>query len=146
MADFCAVSRSLLLPLGGLLMALPGYAATMDDAACRNLAQLVFPGVQISEALPMAAQLLPPDSNAALTGSTAQARQVGDLCLVHGAIGVRTGVGGQQFATRFEMRLPVKWNGGFLFQGGGGMDGFVAPALGSIPSHGSTADPALVRG
>jgi pimeloyl-ACP methyl ester carboxylesterase len=140
------LSRSLLLPLGGMLVAMPVYAAEADDAACQNLTRMVLPSVRITEAQPQPAQVLPPDRNAALTGSSAQSRQVGNLCLVRGAIGERKGVGEQEFATRFEMRLPFKWNGDFLFQGGGGMDGFVAPALGSIPSHGSSADPALVRG
>ena len=44
------------------------------------------------------------------------------------------------------MRLPQNWNRKFLFQGGGGVDGFVAPALGSIPVRTSSATPALARG
>ena len=42
--------------------------------------------------------------------------------------------------------MPGDWNGKLLFQGGGGLDGFVAPALGAISIRTSTATPALMRG
>ncbi|MBD3614195.1 tannase/feruloyl esterase family alpha/beta hydrolase [Kingella kingae] len=45
-----------------------------------------------------------------------------------------------------EGKLPANWNGKFLFQGGGGFNGFIAPSVGSIPSRGATAEPALKRG
>ncbi|MGH7083028.1 MAG: tannase/feruloyl esterase family alpha/beta hydrolase [Acetobacteraceae bacterium] len=40
-------------------------------------------------------------------------------------------------------RIPARWNGRFLFQGGGGLDGFVMPAIGLVPAGGSVA---LARG
>lgn len=46
----------------------------------------------------------------------------------------------------FELRMPTTWNGRFLFQGGGGLDGFVGPAYGTVTPQGSTAAPALARG
>lgn len=51
-------------------------------------------------------------------------------CLVRGVLAPRTGVGGQRFGIGFEIRLPTSWNGRFLFQGGGGLDGMVQPAIG----------------
>lgn len=57
-----------------------------------------------------------------------------------------TGVDGRAYGIGFELRLPATWNSKFLFHGGGGTDGFIAPALGSIPSQGSTAVLALLRG
>jgi feruloyl esterase len=65
-------------------------------------------------------------------------------CRVRGVIEQRTGVGGRQFGTGFELRLPTEWNGRFLFQGGGGLDGQVNPAIGSIANSGEA--PALARG
>src|SRR5690606_19543753 len=39
--------------------------------------------------------------------------------------GVSLGIG-------FELRLPLEWNGRFLFQGGGGLNGVLNPALGNV--------------
>lgn len=64
-------------------------------------------------------------------------------CRVRGAINPRTGEGGRSFEIGFELRLPAEWNGRFLFQGGGGLDGFVQPALGML---GGDAPPALAQG
>jgi feruloyl esterase len=65
-------------------------------------------------------------------------------CLVRGTINRRSGVGGREFGIGFELRMPVEWNGRFLFQGGAGLDGQVSPAVGNIA--GSGEGPALVRG
>ena len=65
-------------------------------------------------------------------------------CLVHGIIEKRTGVDGRNYGMRFELRLPANWQGRFLFQGGGGMDGIVRPAYG--PASGADATPGLARG
>jgi feruloyl esterase len=65
-------------------------------------------------------------------------------CVVRGAIAPRIGVGGRPYETRFELRLPTEWRGRFLYQGGGGNDGTVAPAIGR--NTGSFNGPALARG
>jgi pimeloyl-ACP methyl ester carboxylesterase len=57
-----------------------------------------------------------------------------DHCLVRGKINERTGMDGKPYATGYELRLPATWNGKFFFQGGGGMDGVLRPALGLIGS------------
>ena len=46
------------------------------------------------------------------------------------------------FGTGIELRLPLDWNGRMLFQGGGGLDGVLNPAFGSINGFPS----ALTRG
>ena len=51
-------------------------------------------------------------------------------CVVRGSAAPRTGADGKPYETRFELRLPTAWNGRFLYQGGGGNDGVVAPAVG----------------
>ena len=91
-------------------------------------------------------EVLKADPYSAMTGSTPRDHEVGAHCVVRGIINPRTGVGGKPYGIRFELRLPATWNDKLLFQGGGGTDGFLAPALGSIPSQGSTATPALIRG
>ena len=68
-------------------------------------------------------------------------------CVVTGEVNDRTGVDGKHYAIRFEMRLPVDWNGRFLDQPNGGNDGAVVPALGDQPKAlASGGVPALARG
>src|SRR5688572_21892930 len=51
-------------------------------------------------------------------------------CRVDGVIDERTGRDGKPYAIGFAVALPAKWNGRFLFQGGGGLNGSVQPPLG----------------
>ncbi|MEN3747345.1 DUF6351 family protein [Sphingomonas sp. HF-S3] len=64
-------------------------------------------------------------------------------CLVEGTIDPRTGAGGKPYGIGFALALPDTWNGRFLLQGGGGLNGSVAPPLGAVAA-GDT--PALARG
>ncbi|MEO9131745.1 MAG: tannase/feruloyl esterase family alpha/beta hydrolase [Sphingomonas sp.] len=64
-------------------------------------------------------------------------------CEIVGVMNERTGVDGQHYAIRFHLRLPERWNGRFLFQGGGGTNGNLGDAVGML---GSAAEPALVQG
>ena len=54
----------------------------------------------------------------------------------------RTGADQQSYGIGFAVTLPDNWNGRFLFQGGGGLNGTVALPVGA-QAAGST--PALVR-
>lgn len=47
-------------------------------------------------------------------------------CVVAGAMNPRTGVDGKAYAIRFEMRLPVAWNGRFFHQANGGSGGVIS--------------------
>jgi pimeloyl-ACP methyl ester carboxylesterase len=51
-------------------------------------------------------------------------------CRVDGVIGERTGRDGKPYAIGFAVALPANWNGRFLFQGGGGLNGSVQPPVG----------------
>ncbi|MEY4426162.1 MAG: hypothetical protein RL535_460 [Pseudomonadota bacterium] len=69
------------------------------------------------------------------------------FCKVSGKMNERVGVNSKGEPTPyhigFEMRLPANWSGRLLYQGGGGNDGVVRPAVGPQ----ATADkPALARG
>src|ERR1700683_4257331 len=64
-------------------------------------------------------------------------------CHVEGVIDKRTGAEGKQYGIGFALALPDQWNGRFLFQGGGGLNGNVAPPLG-LQAAGN--QPALARG
>jgi Tannase and feruloyl esterase len=65
------------------------------------------------------------------------------FCRVDGVINQRTGVDGKPYGIGFSLALPDPWNGSFLFQGGGGLNGRVPLPLGS-QAAGET--PALARG
>ena len=49
-------------------------------------------------------------------------------CRADGLIDPRTGVDGKPYAIGFAIALPDNWNGRFLFQGGGGLNGYSHPA------------------
>ena len=51
-------------------------------------------------------------------------------CKVTGRMDERRGQDGKPYHSGFELRLPTTWNGRFLYQGGGGNDGVVRPAVG----------------
>ena len=107
--------------------------AQTEADRCSALNRVSIPNVEITSAT------LTPAGPAGRGGGT-----VPDHCLVRGAIDKRIGSGGKPFAIGFEMRLPVRWERRFLFQGGGGMDGTVRPALGA--ASGANTNPALARG
>jgi pimeloyl-ACP methyl ester carboxylesterase len=103
-----------------------GEAQAEDFAArCAALGAGVDGAGRIVEAqfAPAGDVPLPPPS----TGAPAP-----DHCLVRGKINERTGVDGKPYAIGYELRLPARWNGKFFFQGGGGVDGVLRPAVGSI--------------
>lgn len=60
-------------------------------------------------------------------------------CLVRGVLDPRIGVDGVKYGLGFELRMPAQWNGRFLFQGGAGLDGFIFPAIGVLPSGSTVA-------
>jgi hypothetical protein len=64
-------------------------------------------------------------------------------CRVEGIIGQRTGSAGKKYGLTFALALPDAWNGRFLFQGGGGLNGTLFPPLGADAAGDS---PALARG
>lgn len=66
-------------------------------------------------------------------------------CEVQGQLNKRTGSDGKPYAIGFEIRMPTSWNGKFFFQGGGGTDGSVNPALGRLTGGGATSN-ALTMG
>jgi hypothetical protein len=53
-----------------------------------------------------------------------------------------SGMENMSYGTGIELRLPQNWNGRLMFQGGGGLDGMLTPALGSVTGFPS----ALARG
>jgi feruloyl esterase len=101
-------------------------AAAPQSDACEALRSLASPALRIDSAEPLAAD------------ATAPAR-----CRLRATLNPRNGAGGQSFGMGFELNLPAAWNGRFLFQGGGGLDGVIGPALGQV---GPGFPSALARG
>jgi len=110
-------NNSTLLMLGAVAaLAVPPLAAAADS--CAALARFSVPGqsLVIEEARDVAAD--------AANASTAH-------CRVSGVLDRRTGRAGKSYGIGFAVAMPAKWNGRFLFQGGGGLNGSVTPPLGT---------------
>lgn len=104
---------------------------------CAALAKLQLSGarLQITQATRVAL--------APLTSPAGKTVQLPAHCLVRGVLEKRLGAGGVQYGIGFALALPVRWNGRFLFQGGGGLNGTVRPPVGA---QAAGDRPALARG
>ncbi len=138
--------RTLAIASATLCASLPAQSAAdqaqkpaASKAQCTGLASLAGKGLVIGTAELVAAGPL-----AARPGAQGPSPVLPEHCLVRGVINPRTGAGGRQFGIGFELRLPLAWTGRFLFQGGGGLDGQIMPAIGNIPN--SSKEPALAQG
>ena len=99
-----------------------GLAWTQEPGACAELKErFAFANTALDSAAPVAAGTLRQGAEA-----------VPAHCLVAGSMHRRTGSDGREYAIGFEMRLPQAWNGRFYYQGNGGLDGNVVPALGAL--------------
>lgn len=67
-----------------------------------------------------------------MVGGQPSSYAAGAHCLVKGQMFKRKGSDGRDYAIGFEMRLPNAWNGRFFYQGNGGLDGVVQPAVGAL--------------
>lgn len=128
--------------VGGLLLwaaQSPAQAAALTVENCTALKGFQAPGyaLEITRAEPRAA------ANAPGAQPGAPPITVPAHCRVEGAIDARTGVDGKPYAIRFAVALPPEWNGRFLMQGGGGLNGTVGEPLGGVAAGGQTA---LARG
>ena len=118
------------LRLLAIMLALTTAPAAFAQAAhrCADLTGFHSPGLplEVNKAEPVAAR---PPAPA--------------YCRVDGVIEPRIGADGTSYGIGFAHGLPDAWNGGFLFQGGGGLNGMVAPPMGGVAA-GDT--PGLARG
>ena len=121
-----------------MVLAVPGFATTEDK--CEALKSLQIPGVvlEITQV-----QNVPETAAKPSPFGPRSSGKIPAHCRVDGAIDKRTGSDGKPYAIGFAVALPDNWNGRFLFQGGGGLNGSVNPPLGG-QSAGDT--PALAQG
>jgi feruloyl esterase len=118
----CAIGLAAchVLPDGGT--ASPKAATGAPLRACADLAgRFAFASTRIESATDVA-------EGAVKLGD----RPLPAHCVVKGRMHERKGSDGRDYAIGFEMRLPVAWNGRFYYQGNGGLDGAVVPALGAL--------------
>jgi feruloyl esterase len=94
-----------------------------------------------SSALPIANSTITSSSIVA-NGTVVNNYPLPEHCLVTGIAGAYTGTDKVSYGTGFELRLPLNWNGRFMFQGGGGSEGSVPAAIGVAGS----LTPALSQG
>ena len=140
------MTRVLSLVVGALMtMAVQAYAQTVGGnpaAACAALTSLTIPGLELSitkaEWFPAGAPLPPPGPNA-----PAPQFKLPAFCRLDGMLDGRTGADGRPYGIGFALALPGEWNGRFLQQGGGGLNGNVGFPLGVQASGGT---PGLARG
>ncbi len=99
----------------GVLLAFSySQASAVANSACADLLQHKFPAAMKLEL------------------QTAKLNEGEAFCQINGAVNSRTGSDGKHYAIGFEMRLPLNWNGRFVYQMNGGNDGAVVPAEGDI--------------
>lgn len=111
--------------------------------SCSDLSRLQLPGVTMTISKTEDIPAAPAGTVKLSPGANPIAAAMPEYCLASGEIDPHTGADGKHYAIGFAIALPHPWNGRFLFQGGGGLDGTVNPPLGSTAAGG---DPALARG
>jgi hypothetical protein len=114
--------------------------ALADEAgsrkACESLAALSTPTFRVDTSEWVAASRLPAGPPGAMI-------DVPGHCLFRVVLDPRqSGIEDLSYGTGIELRLPLDWNGRLLFQGGGGLDGMLTSAFGSVAGFPS----ALTRG
>ena len=129
------LSLSCLAALSASLFATSAYA---DSASCTALMGYAPAGInlKITKASYDTARQLQANPRA-------PAVTVPPHCHVEGEIDRRTGVDGKSYALRFAVNLPDNWNGRYLFQGGGGLNGSLNEPLGNQATGGQSG---LARG
>jgi hypothetical protein len=117
-------------------------AFSQNHRPCAAAGEFRPPGIalEITGAQPRPAS--PPNTMRVSPQSTI-AVEVPAFCRVDGVIDKRTGVDGKTYGIGFALALPDNWNGRFLFQGGGGLNGSVADPIGAGVAG---IAPALARG
>ena len=139
-----ACSKRIVTLLGGFLLVAvssPAFAQAPVER-CAALTSLQVPGwtLTITKAEWIAAGAAPAAGPA---GAAARGPALPAYCRLDGVIDRRQGAGGRTYGIGFALALPGDWNGRFLMQGGGGLNGSVGNPIGA-QAAGTT--PALARG
>src|SRR5450432_3112113 len=116
-----------------LALAVIPVAYAQTSSKCADLTKFKIPGAAM---VITKAETIP----ASAPGTSAN---VPAHCQADGMVNERTGAGGKTYGIGFAVALPDNWNNRFLFQGGGGLNGYILLPLGA----GAAGDnPALASG
>jgi pimeloyl-ACP methyl ester carboxylesterase len=121
----------------GFVLVVPGAATAGEKCEALKSFQIQGMALEITGTRNMAATVSKPSPFGGFRGS------IPTHCRVDGLIDKRTGRDKQPYAIGFALALPEKWNGRFLFQGGGGLNGSIGNPLGA---QFAASTPALTRG
>jgi feruloyl esterase len=111
---------------------------------CADLVNLQIPGSQMTITKAAEIPTTPPGTlRAASITADLIPVAIPPYCRAEGVIDQRTGADNKPYAIGFAIALPDNWNGRFLFQGGGGLNGSIIPPLGGQAAGDA---PALARG
>jgi feruloyl esterase len=119
-------------------------AAIAPVQKCADLVNLHISGTNMTITKAVAVPTTPAGTlhAASITGAVIPVA-IPPYCRAEGVIDQRTGFDSKPYAIGFAIALPDNWNGRFLFQGGGGLNGSITPPLGGQAAGDS---PALARG
>jgi hypothetical protein len=126
----------LVLQVGMVRAQAPVTVTDGAEARCGELRKLALSGLRVDDV-----RLVP--AGPASVPAGAEPVDLPAHCLFQGTFEPRTGPQGQRFGIGFELRLPLSWQGKLVFQGGGGLDGVLAPSYGTAAG---ARPPALARG
>jgi feruloyl esterase len=126
---------------GSASLASPGASqSTSAGERCVAMAGAQLrPGLAITSATHVAAA---PARAAAVPGAPATPALPGH-CRLEGTLDPHKGADGKDYAIGFALALPDDWNGRFLLQGGGGLNGNIGAPIGPVAAGDR---PALARG
>jgi feruloyl esterase len=124
------------------ILGFSGAAASQTTAAqCTALTTLQVPGFTTLEITK--AQWFAAGAAAAPAAGPARPANLPAYCRIDGMIDRRVGAGGKSYGIGFALALPQAWNGRFVFQGGGGLNGSVGNPIGATAAGDMSA---LARG
>jgi pimeloyl-ACP methyl ester carboxylesterase len=109
------------------MTALPAWGAGPPSCAALKNFQLVGFAIEITKAEDHKAGPAPVAPGA----QPAPQQALPAHCRVEGTLDKRIGRNGKPYAIGFAVALPPNWNGRFLYQGGGGLNGSLNPPLGA---------------
>ncbi len=128
------------IPLLCTVLLLPPAAQAQTTETCTNLVGLKIPGISVEIT---SAKITPETAMPKIPFGNMPTGAIPSHCRVDGVIEPRAGVNDVSYGIGFALALPDNWNGRFLFQGGGGLNGTVQTPLGMNVSGDA---PALTRG
>jgi feruloyl esterase len=136
-----AIGKAACITVAVSFMRVSSFPALAGDEAesrkaCESLAALSTQDFKIEKSEWVVASRVP-------AGPGGAAMEAPSHCLFRVLLDSRpSGIEGVSYGTGIELRLPLAWNGRLLFQGGGGLNGSLNPAYGTVSGFPS----ALARG